>query len=114
MLFTKNFAKRLILGWVLGSIGSFMGVYLSAAKDFPTGASVVCTFGLMTIAAGIVKMLFFPTAEMRARLSKICGRCPGHLLLVRCFGKEKTDTVIHFFSRFCPFCRSYRDMKKQM
>ncbi|MFC1679655.1 metal ABC transporter permease [Elusimicrobiota bacterium] len=55
MLFTRHFGKRLLLGWGLGSIVSFVGVYASAVWDFPTGAAVVCVFGLLVMGVWIAR-----------------------------------------------------------
>ncbi|MCB4755834.1 MAG: metal ABC transporter permease [Elusimicrobia bacterium] len=64
ILFTKNFGKRLTIGWILGAATSLAGVYASAAWDFPTGAAVVCAFGLLAICCGIVKSLLKQLAVM--------------------------------------------------
>ena len=39
-------AARLLIGWGFGTLVSILGVMASAAFDLPTGATVVCTFGL--------------------------------------------------------------------
>lgn len=44
-LFTKSLKARLIIGWVLGFIVSALGSVLSYTLDFPTGATIVVTFG---------------------------------------------------------------------
>lgn len=49
MLFSKNTKTRLILGWGVGSLASIMGMGVSYYLDFPTGASVVCVFGLILL-----------------------------------------------------------------
>lgn len=59
MLFSKNFRKRLIIGWGLGILTSLLGIYCSATLDFPTGAAIVCVFGLVAILSGVVKRIFW-------------------------------------------------------
>jgi zinc/manganese transport system permease protein len=46
MLYAEGIGKRLAIGWTMGTIVSAAGVYLSLVLDLPTGATIVCTFGL--------------------------------------------------------------------
>jgi zinc/manganese transport system permease protein len=39
-------AARLIIGWSFGTLVSVLGMLASATFDLPTGATVVCTFGV--------------------------------------------------------------------
>ena len=57
MLFTSNFKKRLIIGWSLGLLGNFLGMFFSVQFDLPTGAAIVATFGLIIAGAGMFKYL---------------------------------------------------------
>jgi zinc/manganese transport system permease protein len=45
--------SRLLIGWAFGTLVSIIGMVASAALDLPTGATVVCAFGLTLIAFGI-------------------------------------------------------------
>ena len=42
----------------MGTIVSALGVYLSLKLDLPTGATIVCTFGLVLILMASVRPLF--------------------------------------------------------
>lgn len=53
MMLTQNIKYRLFWGWTLGTIGSLLGMAVSYVFDLPTGASVVCVFGLLLIISGI-------------------------------------------------------------
>ncbi len=53
MLFTEDIKKRLIIGWSLGILGNFLGMYFSVQFDLPTGAAIVTTFGLIIAGAGM-------------------------------------------------------------
>jgi zinc/manganese transport system permease protein len=59
MLFATSIGKRLAIGWSMGAVVTAVGVLLSFNLDLPTGATIVCTFGialsLMAIARVIVK-----------------------------------------------------------
>jgi len=55
MLFWSGFARRLAAGWILGALTSLAGIYASARFDLPTGAAVVCAFGLLAAVCGAVR-----------------------------------------------------------
>ena len=57
MLFADTIGKRLAIGWTMGTIVSALGVYLSLVLDLPTGATIVCTFGLVLVLMGIVRAM---------------------------------------------------------
>jgi zinc/manganese transport system permease protein len=46
MLYSDHIGKRLAIGWSMGTIVSALGVCFSLVLDLPTGATIVCTFGL--------------------------------------------------------------------
>ncbi len=46
----EHIATRLMIGWVFGTVVSVIGMAASAALDLPTGATVVCAFGLVLFA----------------------------------------------------------------
>lgn len=48
-LFFNRIGPRLIFGWVIGILASLGGLGFSYAFDFPTGASIVCCFGLLLV-----------------------------------------------------------------
>ena len=49
MLYAKRIGPRLAIGWTMGTLVSALGVYLSLKIDLPTGATIVCTFGVILI-----------------------------------------------------------------
>ena len=49
ILFGRTVAHKLIIGWGFGTLVSVIGMTASAVFDFPTGATVVCAFGLTLI-----------------------------------------------------------------
>ncbi len=57
MLYADTIGKRLAIGWTMGTIVSAMGVYFSLILDLPTGATIVCTFGLVLILMAIIRVL---------------------------------------------------------
>jgi zinc/manganese transport system permease protein len=59
MLFAKTIGKRLAVAWTMGFLVSALGIYLSVKLDLPTGAAIVCTFGIVLALMGIVKALLY-------------------------------------------------------
>src|SRR5437762_2345821 len=57
MLYADSIGKRLAIGWTMGTIVSAAGIYLSLELDLPTGAAIVCTFGLVLIIMASVRPL---------------------------------------------------------
>jgi zinc/manganese transport system permease protein len=58
MLYAESIGKRLAIGWTMGTVVSALGIYLSVKLDLPTGATMVCTFGLVLILMAAVRPLF--------------------------------------------------------
>ena len=54
MLFSKSIGVRLAIGWTMGAVVSAVGVLLSFQYDLPTGAAIVCTFGVALALMAIV------------------------------------------------------------
>ena len=57
MLYADSIGKRLAIGWTMGTVVSALGVFLSLKVDLPTGATIVCTFGLVLIIMAAVRPL---------------------------------------------------------
>lgn len=55
MLWATSIAPRLAIGWVMGVLVSMLGMYFSVNFDLPTGATIVCTFGLALIIMAALK-----------------------------------------------------------
>ena len=57
MLFADRIGPRLAIGWTMGTVVSGLGVYFSLMLDLPTGATIVCTFGVVLILMAVVRVL---------------------------------------------------------
>jgi zinc/manganese transport system permease protein len=55
MLWARRIGPRLAIGWVMGVIVSMLGMYFSVQFDLPTGATIVCTFGLVLIVMALLR-----------------------------------------------------------
>jgi zinc/manganese transport system permease protein len=76
MLYAETIGKRLAIGWTMGTVVSALGVWLSLQVDLPTGATIVCTFGIVLALMAALKPLLRP-AERRVaagRLAEDGGR----------------------------------------
>ena len=58
MLFSDRIGPRLAIGWTMGTIVSALGIYLSVYLDLPTGATMVCTFGLVLVLMALFRLVF--------------------------------------------------------
>ena len=59
MLFADKIGRRLAIGWTMGTLVSALGVYFSVLLDLPTGATIVCTFGVVLILMFLIHVIFF-------------------------------------------------------
>src|SRR6185436_19468412 len=57
MLWARSIGARLAIGWLMGVVVSMLGMYFSVEFDLPTGATIVCTFGLVLVLMAVVKVL---------------------------------------------------------
>lgn len=57
MLYAEHIGKRLAIGWTMGTVVSALGVWLSLQLDLPTGATIVCTFGVVLALMAAVRPL---------------------------------------------------------
>jgi len=76
--FADRLWTRLTIGWALGFAVSVLGIYASYGADLPTGAAVVCTFGLAVLICGPLSMWLRRAGLLRApaarlRLSPVLG-----------------------------------------
>ena len=63
MLFSSRIGPRLAIGWVMGTVVSMLGMYVSVQFDLPTGAAIVCTFGAALIVMALARPLIVRKAE---------------------------------------------------
>ena len=57
VLYADRIGPRLAIGWTMGTVVSALGIFLSVKLDLPTGAAMVCTFGLVLIVMALVRPL---------------------------------------------------------
>ncbi|MBV9009453.1 MAG: metal ABC transporter permease [Verrucomicrobia bacterium] len=47
---------RLLLGWIISLLGGIIGLFWSFYGDFPSGAAIVCTFGVLLFVISIASV----------------------------------------------------------
>ena len=58
MMYADRIGSRLAIGWTMGTVVSMLGMYFSVLFDTATGATIVCTFGLVLAAMAAVRPVF--------------------------------------------------------
>ncbi len=56
-LFTRDMKRLAYISWGSGALASILGLWLSLAGDLPTGPLIVCMYGLVLVAAVLVRKL---------------------------------------------------------
>src|SRR5205807_6528386 len=56
-LFTRDIRKLVLISWGSGALASLLGLWISYAADLPTGPLIVCMYGLVLVAAGVLRKL---------------------------------------------------------
>ena len=65
MMYCRGIKERLVMGWSIGALVSFIGMAVSYTFDTPTAATIICVFGVsLAILAGI-RPLFAPRPSSR-------------------------------------------------
>jgi zinc/manganese transport system permease protein len=52
----RRVSARLLIGWAISFVGGIAGLYLSFWGDFPSGAAIVCTFGVLLVLVGVISL----------------------------------------------------------
>src|SRR5258707_13864815 len=74
ILFADRIGTRLAIGWTMGTLVSALGCYFSVYFDLPTGATIVCTFGVVLVCMAIAKVLFFKVREAETETKELATR----------------------------------------
>src|SRR5712664_191854 len=64
ILLARTVAHKLLIGWGFGTVVSVIGMTASAIFDFPTGATVVCAFGITLIALWVAFQTVRPSTRL--------------------------------------------------
>ncbi len=53
----RSLGKRLLIGWLVALVGGVAGLFLSFQWDLPSGAAIVCTFGLLLLLVSAIGLV---------------------------------------------------------
>src|SRR5215469_3647011 len=81
MLFADKIGRRLAIGWTMGTLVSALGVYFSVLLDLPTGATIVCTFGVVLVTMFFIRRVFFRRAQRRMLTGAVSAENPDERVL---------------------------------
>lgn len=65
VLYAERLSRQLLIGWISGAAASGMGLAASYAWDLPTGATMVCAFGVALALAGVAHPFAFGGGRAR-------------------------------------------------
>jgi len=65
-MITDTLWKQLLIGWVLGVVVSFIGLYASYQLDLPSGPTIVSVYGLFLILIAITLYMFRTANRLKA------------------------------------------------
>jgi len=60
----NSIGRRLLIGWLIALVGGIGGLFLSFWWDLPSGAAIVCTFGVLLILVSISGLLRRPSTPV--------------------------------------------------
>lgn len=63
-LLVRTIGQRLAVGWTVGTFTSVAGVIASYVFDLPTGATIVCAFGVALVSLWFLRSCFRPKANL--------------------------------------------------
>ena len=56
VLLANTVGRRLLVGWIVGTLTSVVGILASYWWDLPTGAAVVCAFGVSLVLCALLRL----------------------------------------------------------
>jgi len=65
-LFTQKWMNRFIWSWIIGIIGSIVGIYISYETDISNGPAIVCLLGIMVFVLAFVKIIIEKSKNNRS------------------------------------------------
>jgi zinc/manganese transport system permease protein len=82
LLYADRLPRQLAIGWIAGTLTSALGLGASFAFDLPTGATMVCAFGVALAVAGLIYPFLTGDAHVAAWRAVLLARWCAVVLLV--------------------------------
>jgi zinc/manganese transport system permease protein len=70
-----------VIGWMIGTAASALGLVASFVLDLPTGAAMVLAFAGALVLAGASRPFFFVSAAVRRARLRLAGAAAGTIIL---------------------------------
>jgi zinc/manganese transport system permease protein len=74
VLYALTLARQLAIGWATGTLTSVVGIAASFVFDLPTGATMVCAFGVALALAGLVYPFLWGHRQRALRVAIVTAR----------------------------------------
>jgi zinc/manganese transport system permease protein len=81
VMFADSFSEQLAIGWITGMVVSAAGLAVSFVFDLPTGAAMVCAFGVSLALAGVLHPFFRGNLRWAMRGTIATARWMGAIIL---------------------------------
>jgi zinc/manganese transport system permease protein len=81
VMFASTLARQLAIGWIVGTFISAAGLAASFAFDMPTGAAMVCAFGVALAVAGLLYPFLRGNRQIAWRVMITTARWTGAAIL---------------------------------
>jgi len=81
VMFASTLARQLAIGWIVGTFTSAAGLAASFAFDLPTGAAMVCAFGVALAVAGLLYPFLLGNRQNAWRVVTATARWAGAAIL---------------------------------
>jgi len=81
VMFASTLANQLAIGWIVGTFTSAVGLAASFAFDLPTGAAMVCAFGVALAVAGLLYPFLRGNRQIAWRVMITAARWTGATIL---------------------------------
>jgi zinc/manganese transport system permease protein len=74
VMFASSLGAQLAIGWIAGTVTSALGLAASFALDLPTGAAMVCAFGISLAVAGMLYPFLRDDPRQALRTTVVAAR----------------------------------------
>lgn len=73
VLFADRIRTRLVIGWCVGTLVSFIGVVISYVKDLPSGPTIVISLAASLIIAAVAHFILYSTSKKLQIFKTLAG-----------------------------------------
>jgi hypothetical protein len=93
VLFAESITVRLVIGWLVGTVVSIVGIVLSYTNDLPSGPTIVVCFAGFLVLAALGRYILFSSSRLRSGFQVGAGAVILFLFLGESLCKEETPDI---------------------